>query len=335
MKTNLRALVVLLLISFSTASSSAEDEMTVAFWNVENLFDTVDDPKVEKDEEFTPGQPKKWTKERLQIKLRNLARVISDMHDGKGPSILGLSEVENRLVVELLVLKLAPLQRNYGIVHQNSPSFRGIDCALIYDTSEFKLEGSRFIRIEGETTRDIVEATLSRNGHSLTVFVNHWPSRRSPDPARIKVAGVLRKRIDELMKKDAAADFVVIGDLNDTPVNKSVGSTLRTWGDPDKLHPGVLFNSMWDHFKSGKGTYVYQNKWNLLDHVILAPGMLDEKGFRWVRGSTKAIQRDYQMFVPNSTKYIPSPSRSYTRDSGHANGFSDHLPVACRVWLGK
>lgn len=309
--------------------------MTVAFWNVENLFDTVDDPKVEKDEEFTPSQPKKWTAERLQIKLRNLARVISDMHGGKGPAILGLSEVENRAVVELLVRQLQPLKRKYAIIHQNSPSFRGIDCALIYDAREFKLEDSRFIRIEGETTRDIVEAKLSRNGHSLTVFVNHWPSRRSPDPARIKVAGILRARIDELLKKDAAADFVVIGDLNDTPSNKSVGSTLRTWGDPDKLHPGVLFNSMWDLSRSGKGTYVFQNKWNTLDHVILAPGMLDKKGFQWVRGSTKAIQRDYQMFVPNSSKYIPSPSRSYTRDSFHANGFSDHLPVACRVRLGE
>ena len=318
-----------------SAESFSQVEMTVAFWNVENLFDTVDDPKVEKDEEFTPSQPKKWTKERLQIKLKNLARVISDMHDGDGPAILGLSEVENRDVVELLVRELQPLKRKYAIVHQDSPSFRGIDCALVFDASVFKLEEFRFIRIPGETTRDIVEARLSQLGHTLTVFVNHWPSRRSPDPARIKVAGILRARIDELLKVDPSADFIILGDLNDTPANKSVGSTLRTWGDPDQLRPGVLFNSMWDRHKSGKGTYVYQNKWNLLDHVILAPGMLDEKGFRWVRGSTTAIQSEYQMFVPNSEKYIPSPSRSYTGNNFHATGFSDHLPVSCRIRLAR
>ena len=163
----------------------------------------------------------------------------------------------------MLVKHLKPLKRDYGIVHQDSPSFRGIDCALIYDRKMFKLEESRFLRIEGETTRDIVEARLSINGQPLTIFVNHWPSRRSPDPARIKVAGILRARIDQLLRQDPAADFVIVGDLNDTPANQSVGSTLRTWGNPDQLRPGVLFNSMWDHHKSGKGTYVYRNKWDM------------------------------------------------------------------------
>lgn len=330
----LRCVLICAAVAVS-AESFAQDEMTAAFWNVENLFDTVDDPNTEKDEEFTPSQPKKWTQARLQIKLKNLARVISDMHDGEGPAILGLCEVENRDVVELLVRQLQPLNRKYAIVHQNSPSFRGIDCALIYDARVFKLEDSRFIRIPDLTTRDIVEVKLSRLGHSLTVFVNHWPSRRSPDPARIKVAGILRARIDELLKEDPASDFVILGDLNDTPANKSVGSTLRTWGNPEQLRPGVLFNSMWDRHKSGKGTYVYRNEWNLLDHVILAPGMLDRKGFRWVRGSTQAIQNKYQMFVPNSDKYIPSPSRSYTGNNFHSNGFSDHLPVSCRIQLAR
>jgi endonuclease/exonuclease/phosphatase family metal-dependent hydrolase len=334
MNTTLRCVLILVALLISTRSS-AQDDMTVAFWNVENLFDTVDDPKVEKDEEFTPAQPKKWTKERLEIKLKNLARVISGMGDGKGPAILGLCEVENRDVVELLVRKLQPLKRKWAIVHQDSPSFRGIDCALVFDARELKLEDSRFIRIDGETTRDIVEARLSRLGKSLTVFVNHWPSRGNPEEARIKVASILRKRIDELLKEDPAADFMVLGDLNDLPFNKSVGTTLRTWGDADDLHPGVLFNSVWDHHKSGRGTYVYRNQWNTLDHVILSPGLLDDRGFSWVRGSTKVVQSDYQMYVSKNPKSIPVPSRSYTGSSFHENGFSDHLPVACRIRLSK
>lgn len=329
------ALILICQVVIFAAAASAQDDMTVAFWNVENLFDTVDDPKVDRDEEFTPSQPKKWSKERLRIKLRNLARVVSGMQEGRGPDILGLSEVENRDVVELLVRELQPLGRKYAIVHRDSPSFRGIDCALIYDAKTFRLEESRFHRIDGETTRDIVEAKLSHQGHSLTVFVNHWPSRRSPAPARIRVAARLRRRVDELLAKSPSADFVIVGDLNDTPADESVGSTLRTWGDPDRLRPGVLFNSMWDHHRSGKGTYVYQNNWNTLDHVILAPGMLDTKGFQWVRGSTKAVQHDYQMYVPRNPKSIPCPSRSYTGDNFHADGFSDHLPVACRIRIAR
>ena len=108
-------------------------ELGVAFWNVENLFDTVDDPKTEGDEEFTPGEPKAWTKTRLELKLTNLARVIGDMNSGQGPDVLGLCEIENRAVLELLVKHLDKTGRKYEIVHEDSPSYRGIDCALLYD----------------------------------------------------------------------------------------------------------------------------------------------------------------------------------------------------------
>lgn len=327
-------LTIALLSTLPLRTSFADStDFTVAFWNVENLFDTVDDPKVEKDEEFTPTASKKWTKERLEIKLSNLSRVIADMDGGKGPAILGLSEVENRKAVELLVTRLQQLNRDYGIVHQDSPSFRGIDCALIYDRKLFRLEESRFHSISGMKTRDVLEARLARNGKSLTVFVNHWPSRGNPESARLKVAGIVRARIDQILMKDRSADFLVVGDLNDAPSNKSVGSALRTWGNPDQLRPGVLFNAMWDHHKAGKGTHVYRGKWNTLDHVIASPGLLDSRGFSLVKGSAGVVQQDYQMYVPRNPDWIPVPSRSYTGDNFHANGFSDHLPVSCRVRL--
>lgn len=155
---------------------SLADETYVAFWNVENLFDTIDDPAVEKDEEFTPDAPKKWTEERFQTKLENLARVIADMNGGRGPDVLGLSEIENRFVIEKLIEQLKPLNRDYGIVHKDSPSYRGIDCALIYDRKKLKLKSSDFLFIHSRT-REIVEAELTIGGDSLFVFVNHWPSR--------------------------------------------------------------------------------------------------------------------------------------------------------------
>ena len=111
-------------------SSICADELCIATWNVENLFDLEDDPNVQYDEDFTPQAPNRWTKERLDIKLKNLASIISKMNNGRGPDALGLCEIENRKVIEMLVAKLAPLGRDYQIVHKDSDSDRGIDTAL-------------------------------------------------------------------------------------------------------------------------------------------------------------------------------------------------------------
>src|SRR4051794_37970870 len=172
-------IAALLLLAFAQAYSAVArgDDFVIASWNCENLFDTDDDPKVEFDEEYTPDSPKKWTKEKLDIKLTNLASVIKKMKDGKGPDVLGVCEVENRKVVEMLVEKLQPLGRKYEIVHKDSPSERGIDCAIIFDSAVFSLADSQFHHVKAGDTRDIVEAKLHRNDKDLFVFMDHWPSR--------------------------------------------------------------------------------------------------------------------------------------------------------------
>jgi predicted extracellular nuclease len=325
------SLILVLGLSLTTRSAFADD-LGLAFWNVENLFDTVDDPKTEGDEEFTPGEPKAWTTTRLELKLTNLARVIGDMNQGRGPDVLGLCEVENRYVVELLAKQCGKAGRKYEIVHNDSPSYRGIDCSLLYDSKTVKLVASKTHRVTKFPTRDILEAQFTTGGESFFVFVNHWPSRRSPDPSRIEVASILRRRVDELLKQDAKVDFAIIGDLNDTPTNVSVSKTLRTWSNPDELRPGVLFNSMWNFHKDpNAGTYVYRNKWDVLDHIILSPGMLDKQGVNWVRDSTRTVKADYQMFVSKTPGSIPRPSRSYLGPRFFGNGYSDHLPVECRL----
>ncbi len=326
--------VPLVFVSLQSSTCLGEDpgrELSVAFWNVENLFDTVDDAATEGDEEFTPSADKKWTLTRLDIKLSNLSRVICDMNDQRGPDVLGLCEVENRQVVELLVKQLSRLKRDYGIVHQDSPSYRGIDCALIYDRSKCELKRARFHSVPGMTTRDIVEAELSIDGRDLSVFVNHWPSRYNPADARSKVAGVLRRRIDQLLTATASADFVVLGDLNDTPADPSVLQTLRATRDSD-LKTGDLLGTMWkEHDDGDAGTYVYKNEWFVLDHVVVSPGLLDDRGLRWVRGSTSASRHGYQMYVPRNPDLLTRPSRSYSGPIFHQAGYSDHLPVTCRI----
>ena len=315
------------------AGSLSAAEIEIAFWNVENLFDAVDDPTVDGDEEFTPNGPKKWTENRIQIKVANLVRVIGDMNYGRGPEILGLCEVENRAILDRLASELKKkTKRDYQVVHAESQSFRGIDCALLFDPAIATLKSKQFHQIANEATRDIVEAELEIANQSLFVFVNHWPSRRSPDEARVKVAGVLRKRVDRLLANNPGTDFVIVGDLNDTPTNLSVSKTLRTWSDPDDLRPGVLLNTMWQiHQDSDRGTYVFQNRWQVLDHVIYSPGMLDRRGFHWVRGSTREMKAEYQMFVIKRDGRIPVPSRSYSGPTFHSNGYSDHLPVSSRI----
>ena len=324
-----------LCVNLDGSSLVSAGELELAFWNVENLFDTKDDPGVEGDEEFTPSGPKQWTEHRVAIKLANLTRVIGDMNEQRGPEVLGLCEIENRSILDRLIGELnRKTGRRYQAVHAESPSFRGIDCALLFDAAVATLQSKQFHRIPELTTREIVEAELLIGTHRLFVFVNHWPSRANPEDDRVAAATVLRHRVDELLRADTACDFVIIGDLNDTPTDKAVSRTLRTWSDPDSLHPGVLLNSMWPlHTDRNRGTYVYRNQWQVIDHVILSQGMLDSDGLSWKRGSTHEVKADYQMYVSSRDDRIPVPSRSYTGPNFHSNGYSDHLPVACRlVW---
>jgi 5'-nucleotidase (lipoprotein e(P4) family) len=308
----------------------------MAFWNVENLFDTEDDPTVEGDEEFTPSGPNQWTDERLQIKLGNLAAVIGRMHDGKGPVVLGLAEVENRAVVEMLVDRLKPLGRNYQIIHQDSPSGRGIDCALIYDANIMECVDAKFHHVDAENTREIVEAKLSHKQSVITVFVNHWPSRAHETSFRIKAATVLRTRIDELLREDALADVIAMGDFNDHPEDESMMGTLGAINDVAKLKGGKLLNTSFEaEPDASSGTYVYDNRWEILDQILVSPGLLVPGGISWGIGSTRpVVLADDQLYHPSGDG-IARPSRSYSRTTFHKNGYSDHLPVVTTIYCDQ
>jgi endonuclease/exonuclease/phosphatase family metal-dependent hydrolase len=325
------ALFVVVTIGAAFSSTSFADEFYIAAWNVENLFDTADDPKVEFDEDFSPASPKRWTKERLGIKLNNLSNAIGKMNGGKGPDVLGLCEVENLKVVEMLRDKLSSLGRKYEIVHQDSPSDRGIDCALLYDANVFGLTDSKFHFVDAKKTRDIIEARLHRDGGDLFVFVNHWPSRRNPEDQRLKAADVLRKRLDEILAADPKADIVMVGDFNDEPDNISLKDRLRSVASKDNLPAGALFDSTAFLVNDKKGTYLYDNKWELIDHIIISPGLLDEAGYQWKEGSSDRIIRPELMYQPPYPNAVARPSTSYTRNSFHKNGYSDHLAVGCVI----
>jgi endonuclease/exonuclease/phosphatase family metal-dependent hydrolase len=317
----------LVVVCVYSSSRTLGSEFYIASWNVQNLFDTVDDPNLEGDEEFTPDAPKQWTPERLGIKLKNLATAISKMNGGRGTDVLGLCEVENRHTVEMLVAKLAPLNRKYEIVHKESPSDRGIDCAIIYDANVFQLVDHKFHFVDAAKTRDIVEARLRHEGADLYVFMVHWPSRGNDEWQRCLAANVLRKRLDAILAADPKADCILLGDFNDETDNVSMTKFLLVAPKQESLPAGTLFDTTAHIREEGKGTFVFDNKWDLLDHIIISPGLLNNGGYHWKPNSTERIDFPELFFKPRFPGSIERPNGSYNRDTFFEKGYSDHLPV--------
>ena len=326
-----RAIVTSLVLALCLQSHGAE--LYVAFWNVENLFDTRDDRRTH-DDEFTPSGGNNWTEERLNQKFKKLAQVINEMNGGRGPDILGLAEVENRQVLESLVR--GHLKRRYAIVHRDSPDERGIDCALLYDPSVLKLEGSRFILVRlaaGDRTRDIVETELRTGGAALHVFVNHWPSRwegaEKSEPKRCLAAAVLRRRVDELLQASANSDLLVMGDFNDLPSDRSVVEVLKATGERGRLVPGQLLNSTWPvHLDKTIGTMKYRGEWMTFDQIVVSQGLLDRTGFSWAKPEACVFMRDY--LLVREGRFRGNPFRTYAGQY-YVGGYSDHLPIYCRI----
>ncbi len=261
---------------------------TVAFYNVENLFDLEDHPGTQ-DGEFTPESEKAWDMEKYQKKLDDLSAVIRAIDKDELPEIIGLSEVENKKVLDDLIQTKTLRKGEYGIVHYESPDLRGIDCALLYRMQDFRVISSRAIPVSfpfdsAETTRDIlyVEGT-TRDNERLHFFVNHWSSRwggeKESEPKRIFCAVALRKEVDALLNKEADAKIIVMGDLNDEPTNRSVFEMLLANNKRKNAGDRELFNLMYDmHNIQGEGSYNYRGNWNMLDHIIVSKSVLHIHG---------------------------------------------------------
>ena len=226
--------VVFLIIAhlICRAESPADTTLTVSFWNVENLFDLEDDPD-KRDDEFTPAGEKHVTEEILDLKLNHLAEMLTDLN----ADILGLAEVENGAVLEMLDLRYG--ERDYNIIHYESPDMRGIDVALLYDPRRFTIISSSPIAVDlggGHPTRDILHVVGKFRGVELHLFVNHWPSHwggtEATNPLRALAAIALRSEIDAILRLNHDAEIVIMGDLNDQPtapsVEKHLGSSLST-----------------------------------------------------------------------------------------------------------
>ncbi|NNL19764.1 MAG: hypothetical protein HKO83_00360 [Ignavibacteriaceae bacterium] len=332
---------VFILIFFSNCTGQQNDTIFVAFWNLQNLFDTIDDT-AKNDEAFLPNGEMEWNEERLDKKIYNLARVIRMMNNKNGPDLLGVCEVENENVLKLMVDKYLN-DFNYNIAYLESPDNRGIDNGLIYKADIFELLNVQADTVhlsDGWPTRLIFGANLlTKTNEQLTVFVNHWPSRRGgreeSEPNRIEAAKTQRNAVDRIFKDNPSAKIFVLGDFNDDPINTSLLNYLRA--DPIKcdslpadfeVEPkGELFNVSYQSFEDGIGTYKYKETWNMLDQVIISGSLITDTSFYYICNSFEVHKPNYIVTRSGDYKGTPFPTYGGRR---HLGGYSDHFPVTAK-----
>lgn len=316
-----------------TTQSSAPmntDTFTVAFYNVENIFDIENDPNTN-DDDFTPTGKLEWTEDRYRAKLSHIAEVMAKMNDGL-PDIIGMCEVENRKVLEDLIALPELKAAGYNIIHKDSPDERGIDVALLYKSSIVKEESIDFLRVDiaedpNERTRDILKAELKIGNESIYFFVNHWPSRSGgqmeSEFKRLAAAGVLRKAVAPL--EEAGKKVVIMGDFNDHPDNKSIVEVLKA---SDEMGKG-LYNMAAASHKNGVGSYWYKGEWGALDQFIVTSTLLNaERG--WVSSPSDFRFLKDPAFLFTDNKGIARPNRTYVGDD-YKGGYSDHLPIVLTI----
>ena len=335
------ALLVLLFIgNFSAAQKAKTYEVqTLAFYNVENLFDTINDP-VKRDDDRTPKGKDRWTSKVYIDKVKNTAKVISEI--GKDvakapPAIIGVSEVENKQVLVDVINHEYLFDYNYGIIHYESPDERGIDVALLFRKNAFKPIKSEVYPLmlfddEEKTDRDytrdqlVVSGTL--DGEMIHVIVNHWPSRSGGEarsrPKRVAAARVNKKIIDSLQDLDKKAKIFTMGDFNDDPTNDSFKKVLKTKANKEKVRGKDLYNPMEDMAKKGMGSLAYRDSWNLFDQIAFTAPLLNKDYTTWQYYKAGVYNPRY-LQNPRG-RYKGYPYRSFA-DGHYTGGYSDHFPV--------
>lgn len=328
---------ITLAISTSTYAQGVQYKIvSVGFYNLENLFDTQDDTTIW-DEEFLPEGRKGWTEERYAEKQANMAYVISQIGIEKAPqglSVLGVSEIENRKVLEDLIAQPSLADRNYDIVHYDSKDGRGIDVALIYNKDHFVpyYDTIHDLPIMKDTvrkyTRDILHVAGTLDGDSIHFLVNHWPSRRGgaarTNHLRIRGAQICKGIIDSLSAIDPDVKVIVMGDLNDDPTSDSVKGFLRAKGKKKKVGQKDMYNPMIDFYRRGMGSNAYRDVWSLFDQLIFTPAFLDKEDDGYFYYKANIFNKKF--LVQRRGRYKGYPYRTYS-GSTYQGGYSDHYPV--------
>jgi hypothetical protein len=321
----------------STAQSKQAGNPILAFYNFENLYDTLNDPKID-DEDFQPNGAYAYTGEIYKTKLQHLEQVVSKLgvdQNSDGFALLGTAEIENETVLRDLCEQPWLKARKIKFVQFDSPDRRGIDVALLYNPAYFKVLSAQALPVlmptDGsgkEFTRDVLWVMGKMNGDTVHVFVNHWPSRRGGEaasaPKRKLAAGVSKVVYDSLIKANPNVKTIVMGDLNDDPTNESITKILGAVGDLKQVKGNKMYNPFLDFYRNGIGTLAFQDAWGLFDQIILSPGFV-------VKGRGAGMKYDHarvfneSFLIEKFGQYKGYPKRSFVGSTWN-DGFSDHFP---------
>lgn len=336
--------ISLQIIAFATAlltyscsysqDKNCKKSFLVAQYNVENLFDTIDDPH-KNDNEFLPTGKKEWTSERYWDKQAKIAKVISSIDPKYLPDLVSLVEIEDKNVLEDLVKQESLSKINYQIVHNESPDARGIDCALLYNPKTMKLISTAFYKVQMEDnkhfkTREILYAKgETKSKDELHIFVNHWPSRRGGEEKsavkRNLAASVLRHAIDSIFTIDSQAKIIILGDFNDETDNESIKTILGATADKNRKEP-YLYDMATLQDQNNEGSYYYwkTKEWNMIDQMIISNSLLNAtKGLQAKEENMNIFKPDWILHKEKDGTMAPSK----TYGGSYYGGYSDHLAV--------
>ncbi|NNC35710.1 MAG: endonuclease/exonuclease/phosphatase family protein [Croceitalea sp.] len=310
---------------------------TIAFYNVENLFDIENDSLIF-DDERTPTGSYQWTAERYEKKVGNIAKVLSEIGvetTANLPDIIGLCEIEKRKVLEDLVNHKNLASGNYGIIHFDSADERGIDVALLYKKEAFTpytFKSHRLLLLDDEGNRDYTRDQLVVGGYlddeEVFFIVNHWPSRSGGEarsrPNRMKASQLNKRIIDSLQYLDVNAKIISMGDLNDDPTDDSLKKVLKTVGKRNKLDSLSLYNPMEKLFKRGVGSLAYRDKWNLFDQFFFTSNLVNDNKKEYSFWKAGVFSQPYLKTAEGP--YKGYPFRTYVGNT-YQGGFADHFPI--------
>ncbi len=333
MKKTFLLILATALTLFNLTAQNQHKRAIIGFYNVENLFDTINDPE-KNDEQFLPEGDYKWNTERYLNKLDKLSQVISEMAkmDG-GLVILGVSEVENEHVLRDLVAteRLAPLKLD--VCHHESPDRRGVDVSFLYNPARFKILSTKAYPLKFEENPDFITrdqwlmSGILDGEDTIHLLVNHWPSKIGGEkkslPYRLGAGKLARHIADSIMDINPNAKIIIMGDMNDNPNAKSMMEGLRTRTNTKDLAPTDLYNPMWQMYRNGVGSYAYRDSWELLDNTIVSAGLVNAtRGYKFI--SAHIFRRDFML--TKSGAYMNYPWRMFAGGI-YQGGYSDHFPV--------
>ena len=369
MKKAFLSLTLFLIAIIAFAQSTNEKRYAVygiAFYNLENLFDTSHDLN-KNDYEYLPDGKNKWGERKYRSKLKNLSKVLSELCTDrlpKGAAVIGVSEVENARALSDLVSQPALAKRGMKMVLHEGPDRRGVDCGFIYNPALFDFESSMLVPsyalddnqpdvdlgftvdenkkvipntnfLLGDTThltRGFLVMTGRLAGEKFHFIVNHWPSRAAESSVRERSGYQVYHLKEALLAQDPDAKIVIMGDMNDDPMNKSMTKELKCQHKIKKVKDAHdLYNPWWDTlYKEGKGTLSYRGKWNLFDQIVVS-GNLIGKDYSTLKFFKNEIFAKEYLFQKEG-RYKGTPLR--THGGGvWLNGYSDHLPT--QIYLVK